>query len=147
MKNSGGELTVKIAPAGRSTPVLGQRHGRGVANGEDGTDLFCVLYHQAAGQRHGVSHQPFHCGVARRPFVGHGEQRTGCNVPFYLADRSRNPASARSWNVIRCPLGLPRDDADRGQGKPYRKKQLLPITGNSASMCESDPDRVPSIVG
>ena len=30
--------------------------GRGFASGEDGSDLFCVLYHQDAGQRHGVGH-------------------------------------------------------------------------------------------
>ena len=77
----------EVATAGRSTPVLGQRHGRGVANGEDGSDLFCVLYHQAAGQRHGISHQPFHCGVAWWPVVGDRQRWTRSNISFHLADR------------------------------------------------------------
>ena len=45
------------------------------------------------------------CSVPERPLVGHGEQRTGCNVPFHFADRSRNHASVRNWNVIRYPWG------------------------------------------
>jgi PAS domain S-box-containing protein len=60
----------EVGRAGRSTPVLGQGHGRGVANGEDGSDLFCVLDHQDAGHRNGVSDQSFHCGIAWRPVVG-----------------------------------------------------------------------------
>jgi C4-dicarboxylate-specific signal transduction histidine kinase len=42
----------------------------GLPTEKGGTDLFCVLYDQAARQRHGVGHQPFHCGVAWRSVVG-----------------------------------------------------------------------------
>jgi signal transduction histidine kinase len=87
VKDSGGELTVKSELQDGQTPVFGQRQGRGVANGEDGSDLFCVLYHQAAGQRHVVGHQPFHCGVAWRAVVGKRQQWTRCNLSFHFADR------------------------------------------------------------
>jgi hypothetical protein len=43
------------------------------------------------------------CRIARRPFVGHGEQRTGRNVSFHSADRIRDSASSRNRNLIRCP--------------------------------------------
>ena len=49
-------------------------------------DLFCLLHHQVERQWDGVGHQPFHCGVARRPVVGYCQRRTRCNVLFHLAD-------------------------------------------------------------
>ena len=71
MKDSGGELTVKSQLQDGQLQFSVSDTGVGSAHGEDGTNLFCVLYHQAAGQRHGTGHQPFHCGVPRRPVVGH----------------------------------------------------------------------------
>jgi K+-sensing histidine kinase KdpD len=70
MKDSGGELTVKSELPDGQLQFSVSDTGRGVAHGEDGSDRFCVLYHQAAGQRHGIGHQPFHCGIARRSVVG-----------------------------------------------------------------------------
>ena len=58
-----------------------------------------------AHKRHGIIHQPFHCGVAQWPVVGDRQRWTRCNVSFHFADRSRNPAGARNWNVIRYPGG------------------------------------------
>jgi hypothetical protein len=75
----------EVATTGRSTSVLGQRHGRGVANGEDGSDFFRLLHHQAARQRDGAGNQPFHCGIAWWPPVGYGQRWTRCNVLFHLA--------------------------------------------------------------
>jgi signal transduction histidine kinase len=60
MKDSGGELLVKSRRQEGQLQFSGSDTG-GVANGENGTDRFCVLYDQAAGQWHGLGHQPFHC--------------------------------------------------------------------------------------
>jgi K+-sensing histidine kinase KdpD len=104
MKDSGGELTVKSELQNSQFQFSVSDTG-GVANGEDRSDLFCILYHQAPRQRHGIIHQPLHCRVARRPFVGHGERWTRCHVPFHFADRNRTLATARNWNVIQYPSG------------------------------------------
>jgi len=74
-------------------------------------------------------------------YGGRHESAQKMATEFYKNHRTvtRPTKFARNRNVIPCPLGLPRDDADRGQGKPYRKKQLLPIRGNSESICESEP--------
>ena len=75
------------------------------AGGTGRPDLRRLLYHQSAGVGNGSGDQPLHCRVTWRPFVGHGEQRTRCNVLFHFAGRSRNPPSARNWNMIRYPWG------------------------------------------
>ena len=48
--------------------------------------------------------------------------RSGSADEADFADRIRNLASARNWNVIWCSLGLLRGDTHRGQGKPTAKK-------------------------
>ena len=70
MKDSGGELTVKSELQDGQLQFSVSDTGVGLPTEKVRPDLFCVLYHQAAGQRHGIGHQPFHCGVARRPVVG-----------------------------------------------------------------------------
>src|SRR5262249_15773926 len=75
-----------VAAPGFSTAVVSQRHRCGTAYGESGSDLFCVLYHQAAGQWDGVGHQPFHCGVAWGPFLGHPQRWTRYPLSFHLAE-------------------------------------------------------------
>ncbi|MGA7401692.1 MAG: ATP-binding protein [Candidatus Sulfotelmatobacter sp.] len=44
----------EVGTAGWSTPSRSVTRAR-VGSGEDGTDLFCILYHQATGQRHGLA--------------------------------------------------------------------------------------------
>jgi PAS domain S-box-containing protein len=70
MSDSGGELTVKSEVQDGQLQFSVSDTGVGLPIDEDGSDLFCVLYHQTAGQRHGIGHQPFHCGIAWRPVVG-----------------------------------------------------------------------------
>ena len=70
MKDSGGELTVKSQLQDSQLQFSVSDTGVGLPTGEDGSDLFCVLYHQAARQRHGVGHQPFDRGVAWRTDLG-----------------------------------------------------------------------------
>jgi len=38
------------------------------------------------GQRHGIGHQPFHCGIAWRPVVGGCQRWTRSNISLHLAD-------------------------------------------------------------
>jgi light-regulated signal transduction histidine kinase (bacteriophytochrome) len=85
MNDWGGELLVKSQRQEDQLQFSVSDTG-GVANGENGTDLFCVLYDQAAGQWHGLGHQPFHCGVAWRPFVGHCQRWTRYNFSLHLAE-------------------------------------------------------------
>jgi len=52
------------------------------------SDIQCLLYHQTAGLRHGLGHQPLHCRVARRSLVGHSQLHAGRDVSFHFADLS-----------------------------------------------------------
>jgi C4-dicarboxylate-specific signal transduction histidine kinase len=74
MKDSGGELTVKSQLQDGQLQFSVSDTGVGLPMEKMDQDLFCVLYHQAAGQWHGVGHQPLHCGVAWRAVVGKRQQ-------------------------------------------------------------------------
>jgi hypothetical protein len=94
-------------------------HPVATCRGSESSSPFCVLYHQAPGQRHGVGHQPFHCGVAWRAVVGKRQQRRGRNFSFYLADpsdrvitfgcinASLSPVFGSSQAIFRVPDPMP----------------------------------------
>jgi hypothetical protein len=103
MKETGGVLTVKSQlDDDNQLADLSQRHRRRVAVRKGASDLRCFLHHQTAGLRHGAGDQPIHRRVARWPFVGNSQRRTGRNVLFHSADRSRGSESAPCGDVIRC---------------------------------------------
>ena len=70
MEGSGGELTLKSQVQGSQMMFSVIDTGAGLQNEKHGSNLFCVLYHEATGQRHGAGDQPFHRGVVRRPVMG-----------------------------------------------------------------------------
>jgi signal transduction histidine kinase len=95
MRETGGILTVKsqLGQDGRILIVVSDT-GVGLP-AEKAGDLQRLLYHEAAGLRHGPGDQPFYRRVAWWPFVGHGERRTGSNVSFHVTRRRRGIEIAR----------------------------------------------------
>jgi len=85
MKDSGGELTVKSQLEDGQLQFSVSDTGVGLPM-EKMHQIFCVLYHQAAGQWHGVGHQPFPCGVGWRAVVGKHQQGRGRNFSFHPTD-------------------------------------------------------------
>jgi hypothetical protein len=77
--------------------------------------------------------------------VGYGEQRTGCNVPFHSADRSRRSESVRYRNVIRCPWGcLAMTQIEARANRTA--KSICSLSRAIRKVCARvSPDRVPSI--
>jgi Histidine kinase-, DNA gyrase B-, and HSP90-like ATPase len=130
MKETGGVLTVKTQ-LGEDGQLLVSVSDTGVGLPKERTeqifDAFFTTKPQGSGM--GVINQPLHCRVARRALVGHSERRTGRNVSFHSANRSRGSESVRYRNVIPVSLGQPRGDTDRGQGKPIAKKVVAPHHG------------------
>jgi hypothetical protein len=105
MRDTAGELTIR-SELGEDRQVLISVSDTGMGlPAEGGSDLRCILSYQNAGLRHGAGDQPFHRRVARWPFVGNGERRTGRNILFHSAGPSRLGESAPCTDVIQCLSG------------------------------------------
>jgi signal transduction histidine kinase len=85
MKDTNGVLTVQVG-RGENRAVLFSISDTGVGLPEEKTErIFDAFFTTKTSRpRHGIIHQPLHCGIARKAFVGHGEQRTGATFHFTL---------------------------------------------------------------
>ena len=76
MTDSGGELTVTSQLHDGQLQFSVSNTGVGLPM-EKIDQIFSAFFTtKAPGQRHGVGHQPFHCGIAWRPVVGGGQRWT-----------------------------------------------------------------------
>jgi hypothetical protein len=86
MEDSGGELRVKSQLQDGQLQFSVSDTGVGLPS-EEMEQIFSAFFTtKPQGSGNGFGDQPFHCGVAWRPVVGHCQRRTRCNLSFHFAN-------------------------------------------------------------
>jgi len=106
IKDSGGELTVKSELQDGQLQFSVSDTGVGLPTEKMDQIFSAFFYHQALGQRHGIGHQPFHCGVAWRAVAGKRQRWRRRNFSFHTTDPSHGVVALSCLRHFGPPLSI-----------------------------------------